>query len=701
MVKTDQNPVITTQAVVAALEMQRHSRISDVDLGSHADLLHMQAVNEFLNSGFGIKPGEQYRPLALEQLLSSQIIGKVNSIMQRHAYPDIPDDCSKSNLLSIITKGVLIHSKLLVGYLWLYAHYCRYDLGIERDEFCVCTAVDRRTLHRYQSQAISDLTGSLLRIEFNLRLQNKKLLLHEMCVYRPSIPQTNPARELLHYFEDVYRYSHVILIYGPRNSGKTYLASQYAHHSIDTNHCTQLVWIQSPESYEEVIKHVHQTGNRSNGDSPNEPTLFIIDGADKCFESITVEKFSELVSNRNSATFLFTCRKKPAVAAANATYIPLLSHYEYLTQLRNGIPNTFFEADLSYTSQLEQIAYPVLSPRGISGTSPPVTDTFNRLQRNTQSIIVALCLLPNGSCLQSEIDTLLVGEKVLELKGCQDDLSQMGLVHLWKSVTGSEAYTVDANLRVALMRDLQSGMSDYSPLLESIMSGLIREPVNRMHLLMIENILLGNLVPIVDTVRERLIDVAVSAGIQERRWMQWAAILENSFQNSHMRRIAYAFCCVGMGKIHEGVAIIGDLVSELGRCGKFTAQERALAGLVNEDFTFQFNSTTSEYSKSDIEMIADIASLNYWNIYPLGSVQQWLHLMFGESTTSVENCDAINHARSILNMGAFLANLSISPMALNLLVDSKHTQMMICDQEALLYTERNLSILVDQSQSRV
>lgn len=162
---------LTEEMVISALESIQKGTLSTVN----DEVLDLRSIDVVLEGAYANVAA--YRQLALAQVISSLVLDVINSAILQHTNISISENTERSSIISVLCHLPKPASKLSLGALWVYVHYCRFDLEIHRAEFCEYAVIDKRTLQRYQAYAIRRLWGLLLQSEVHAKKKLAKLTL--------------------------------------------------------------------------------------------------------------------------------------------------------------------------------------------------------------------------------------------------------------------------------------------------------------------------------------------------------------------------------------------------------------------------------------------------------------------------------------------------------------------------------------------
>ena len=157
--------LITVNRVKAALNAQRHGR----DMRHHEPLETLALVEQVLADPT-FPPCDYGRTIALGLVLNTLITKALARHRDAMLLPRRMPETSRHEALRSIAADVQTGNRELIGWSWLYYHYVRVDLSIERFPFLQVYAVDERTLRRYELLALGRLTELLILREWDARL---------------------------------------------------------------------------------------------------------------------------------------------------------------------------------------------------------------------------------------------------------------------------------------------------------------------------------------------------------------------------------------------------------------------------------------------------------------------------------------------------------------------------------------------------
>lgn len=134
----------------------------------HSDLDNLMLVDNFLD---GIKWQQNFRSrrYGLEHVLIQSISGHFTYVAARLGL-DVDSDENYEQAIQSISVYGKIDNPELIGWAWLYYRFARFELCISIQVFSAACCITERTLRRYQTHALSRLTGLLIEQESQARL---------------------------------------------------------------------------------------------------------------------------------------------------------------------------------------------------------------------------------------------------------------------------------------------------------------------------------------------------------------------------------------------------------------------------------------------------------------------------------------------------------------------------------------------------
>jgi hypothetical protein len=311
MVNLDANPLPSVETTLYVLEAQRKGSIAELfDNEQHRYVLFLGLVDDTLRFRFSV--AENYRPLAVEYLYQSHLLGQLNAVLEQLGFTRIDLTSSRHDVFSLLDSIRVTRSKDLFGYLWLYIHFCRADIEIKRLEFCNLLSINIRSLQRYQQSALEKLNSSIIRAELAGQQRRYQLRLSEVSGHLPVQSKASRQHDALQFIQQ-YCLSDLahVAICGPSGSGKTYLAARFAHASLESYDC--ISWVQSPVPYSDIDTQIAASviwrfGGRFHPHESKSRCLVVIDDADSWMASLTHLEVQQFFLRYRFATVICTMR---------------------------------------------------------------------------------------------------------------------------------------------------------------------------------------------------------------------------------------------------------------------------------------------------------------------------------------------------------------------------------------------------------
>ncbi len=145
----------------------------------------------------------------------------------------------------------------LMAWSFLYYRYVRVDLNVTPEKLGEWTGLDARTLRRYRTRALRELTHKLIQAEWDAReRQRRRRLLGRL-------PSATPVR--LFGREEAFdraealltqHRAHHLLVVGAPGVGKTVFVQEFIRRQINRSALEAAVWIASPETAEQVMRQL-------------------------------------------------------------------------------------------------------------------------------------------------------------------------------------------------------------------------------------------------------------------------------------------------------------------------------------------------------------------------------------------------------------------------------------------------------------
>jgi hypothetical protein len=581
MVTPEAQILVSEEAITSALEAIRRGNLTKTD----NQILFLHSVNLALRVIFAAD--ESYRPTVLAQILTSHILSIINSILLQHVDTQLHDESETDVLISVFNQIPMTSSELLLGTLWIYIHYFRFDCDIDRDDFCSRFAISKRTLQRYQSSAIRRLTHSVIQGEVAARKQIKRSGLPDHISTVDIDIYSEFAQDIVDIFEHPNIYKKRIIIFGPPFSGKTFLASRVAHYLIDENIYDDIVWIDTPESVSEITDRldarIHELGDR---------LFVVVDNADKLFLSYHAD-LCKFIDGYSFVSILVSTSKKPQeIYQQNFRLFPINSSVLMKQYRRNCIePSTWFPS--SYPEQLANIPMKcgiLYQTSEISRQS--LFDLVISLDIDCSVVLVVISLMRDGNCREADLRDIVPPHIIDHLISIIQLLENLGLISIEEEASGYAVYHTSSQIRMLIIQKIQDKLPLMLRSLELVVTCLLGAS-KASHLSMIESLLLNNVLSS-DSLRDKLIEVGFPLGMSYRHWLEWSIILEHVIDFNTEWRLAFIICCIRMGKVSKARRLIQIFIADMGRRGAFEGDFEYLKYLLNETELFLAGDTDME-----------------------------------------------------------------------------------------------------------
>lgn len=146
----------------------------------------------------------------------------------------------------------------LIGWSFLYHCYVRRDLNISLEDFREIIGVVDRSLRRYRTQAIHQLTNSLIYREQTARANHqRRLLFAELPAAIKNIRLFGREDSLNHVYDVIqHKFESTILISGGVGVGKTAFVVQVMEDMISGLRLDYIIWINAPKNLDEIYQTI-------------------------------------------------------------------------------------------------------------------------------------------------------------------------------------------------------------------------------------------------------------------------------------------------------------------------------------------------------------------------------------------------------------------------------------------------------------
>lgn len=228
-----------------------------------SQLEKLMLIDEFLSNP-DLPNTPHKREFAVHHILTSIIVDELVSHRKVYDFNAPQHKTTIKTAKDEITQDTQTNNQELIGWSWLYYHYVRVDLNITPSEFSQLALVDRRTLRRYQLHTIKRLTQRLFELEWDSSKRQRERRLYAELPLPMMTRMTLFGRD-----HDLRRMRHMmqtltpchIQITGNHGIGKTAFVQEIVREEIDKGHADHLIWINEPQSVNDVYQMIEQQLN--------------------------------------------------------------------------------------------------------------------------------------------------------------------------------------------------------------------------------------------------------------------------------------------------------------------------------------------------------------------------------------------------------------------------------------------------------
>lgn len=561
--------LVSEDTITSALNAIRRGTLTKVD----NEILFLHSVNLALKVRFA--GDESYRTTVLAQKLNSHILNIINSILLQYVDTQLHDESEIDILVSVFDHIQMTSSELLLGAIWIYIHYFRFDCDIDRDGFCRRFAISKRTLQRYQSSAIRRLTHLIIQEEVAARKHIKK---SELPAHTSAVDidiYAEFAQDIVEIFEHPNISKKRIVIFGPPFSGKTFLAARIAHYLIDKNIYDGILWIDTPESVLEVTDRI-DAGIQEMGDR----LFVVVDNANKLFLSYHAD-LSKLIDGYSFVSILISTSKKPQeIYQQNFRLFPINSSV-LMKQYRRHCIEPWIWFPTSYPEQLANIPMKcgILYQTSLSSRQS-FCDLVTSLDIDCLVVLVVISLMRDGNCSEIDLQDIVPSHIIDRVIIVSELLEDLGLISIEEDVAGYAVYHASSQIRLLIIQHIQDELPRMLHALELVISYLLGAS-KFSQLSMIESLLLNGVVSS-DVLKSKLIEIGFPLGMLHRHWFEWSLILEDALDYKPEWGLAFVMCCMRTGKVSKARRLLQLFIASMGRSGVFEGDYEYLKCLLNE-----------------------------------------------------------------------------------------------------------------------
>lgn len=570
-------PIVTDEAMMAILQAQRLGRTASLTSDpQYASFLHLAVVDQVLQADFN--RDDRMRPRVLEQVVTSHVLKAVNSILIKHGHPQLQDDPFIHDLISILSNFIGRTPKILVGLLWVYIHYCRYELECDRQQYCKFASIDIRTLQRYQSLAMTHVAQAIQRSEAELHRYRQKVRLYNRCQVSPEEVLSQSQIELVHQLKILCQRplgeSAHIVVYGPSHGELVVAVSQFTYAFIDDGLCEYADWVHSPVDIvlpdaafaegasTDERSDIHASRDRDSG------LLLVIENADDWFGTTSTQSIELFLHQYRFSKLVFICNSAPLGFGLHPIAVRHSTESEYrLAQRRIAAFRSVPYA--SYADVIQSIVY----PQTYHHTDLPIL--FDQCGMDEKLCLLIVAIVPDGFAVDDRMVRLLSSLGARSKLASLARLVYHNLLYSCRHDNGTMHYGMLEHVRQVIFTFLALPDNAFRLLLDDIL-GKLEALESLEHLVLAEYLILNPAIDLRENSKSQLIDGALRAGIGQRHWIQWFVILHNQHHLSPYRQWAYAICCLGLGYIERGRTVLSRLILTLGRLGAFHIQENVI-----------------------------------------------------------------------------------------------------------------------------
>lgn len=587
----NERPFISQENVRAALERLVYT---SSEKGDHP-LLFLLLIDQFLTNP-NLPPLQDAREFALRHILTTLI---TEEFLNLRAVGEEMPNMLDTPLDEVLAAEVQTQSPELIGWGWLYYRYIRVDLDVSPESFSRVSHVDERTLRRYQQHAIKRLTDRLTYMEWQARIEQRKLRLYRELpngVGRSIIGRG----DILEHLEGLVkeRFPQKFFLTAAAGVGKTFLAEAFLMRLIDNNAVDQIVWIQRPDSAEFVRQILSERLLSETRE------ISLIEHLLLYRVVVILDEVSPLLKKSDGFASLLAELSSALVLLIGQYFSPLpdVVHLT-LPELTQQDAEIFFQSLLkksAYTDERTpefQIAWQQVGGNPLAlqlilqnwrfyeqqtvalpSIEQLFNDLYNRMDDRLKQNWFVFALFPDSPAVLDVLMSLwpgkVHGEAITTLRQwhileSNHVLQEKGLLISNAARRYIEGQYQTNNLAHKLIHDLVDELEDQ---IEGQLSDVYTT---------LEYLLLSEWFQIDTKRRDRWIEVMWREGIKRGRWVVWRMLLEDSSATSTdpPLGIAYSLCLRRLGEWTAAQNALEQIIFHTGRSGDFLEQARAMLEL--------------------------------------------------------------------------------------------------------------------------
>jgi hypothetical protein len=218
------------------------------------------------------------RRLGVAYLLTDTITEVLMQYRNRVGISRAQDTDTIHNVAAQIARDANEDNVELMSWSWLYYRFVRVDLSISAKQFQEWVGIDERTLRRYQKHGIRRLTEALSSKERAVRRQRRRLLACRQLPMR-AIPFVGREYALERLSRKLLAEpTQCIYIGGEAGIGKSALVCEILHRQIEHNQVQKVVWIDKPQTWEEVQERFASAYAETSGSNSTSSVAVVLDG---------------------------------------------------------------------------------------------------------------------------------------------------------------------------------------------------------------------------------------------------------------------------------------------------------------------------------------------------------------------------------------------------------------------------------------